>query len=282
MQDPRQITPKILVTTDFSLDSERAFYHALAFAVARQARLTLLHTGPVSGSSVPWDKFPSVRETLAGWGLLPADAPRTAVAEHLNVGIAKMAMRDDDPRQGIADYLRKSPTDLLVMATESRSGLARLLRPSVAEGVSYVTKTHTLMLPKRGRGFVDPATGLAKLERVLCALDLRRDPRPALAYLRQWLPVLGGDAIEVVLLQTAEHEEQQEFLLPQLPGQQWRHEVRPGDFIEVVAASAAQLKADLVVINSRRPPGPLTRWRGSRNDRILRDLGLPLLTIPLL
>ncbi len=280
MQEPQQITPKILVTTDFSLESERAFYHALAFAVARQARLTLLHTGPVSGSSVPWDRFPSVRETLTGWGLLPAEAPRTAVAELLNVGINKMAMRDDDPRQGIIDYLRKSPTDLLVMATEGRRGLARLLRPSIAERVSYLTKAHTLMLPAHGRGFVDPTSGRARLERVLCALDLRRDPRPALAYLRQWLPALGGDAIEVVLLQTTEPQEQQEFLLPQLPGQQWRHELRPGETMEVVVAMAKETAADLVVMNTQRPPGPLTRWRGGRNDPILHDLGLPLLSIP--
>ena len=55
--------------------------------------------------------------------------PASAVSEILNIGVAKMAMRDDDPRQGITDYLRKHPTDLLVMATEGRTGLARLLQP---------------------------------------------------------------------------------------------------------------------------------------------------------
>ena len=76
MQETRQITPRITVTTDFSLESERAFFHALAFAVTKQARLTLLHTGSESRNSVPWERFPGVRETLAGWGL--SAARRTA------------------------------------------------------------------------------------------------------------------------------------------------------------------------------------------------------------
>ena len=94
-----------------------------------------------------------------------------------------MAMRDHDPRQGITDYLRKHPTDLLVMATEGRTGLARLLNPSVAETVSHQTKSHTLMLPKGGRGFVDPQTGKTSLKRVLCALDPKQGPahRPRLS-----------------------------------------------------------------------------------------------------
>ena len=129
MQETQQITPRILVTTDFSPESELAFYHALAFAVARKARLTLLHTGPESRDTVPWGAFPGVRETLAAWGLLAEDAPRSAVSDSLHVGVAKMAIRDDDPRQGITDYLRKHPTDLLIMARERLQN-----RPMLAPG----------------------------------------------------------------------------------------------------------------------------------------------------
>lgn len=279
----QQITPRIIVTTDFSLESERAFYHALAIAVARQARLTVLHTGSESRDAVPWQKFPGVRETLAGWGLLPADAPRATVAEMLNVVVAKMSVRDDDPRQGITDYLRKHPTDLLVMATEGRTGLARMLNPSVADTVSYLTNSHTLMLPRHGRNFVDASTGRAQLKRVLCALDNDHDPRPAVAYLRQWLPAFGGDAdMQILWLQTGQPDAVQDILLPQSPGQTWRQERRAGEPTKTIIDSAREFAADLVVLNTRSPLSPMARMRGNRNDRILRELNIPLLSVPIL
>lgn len=282
MQEPQQITPRIMVTTDFSLESERAFFHALSFAVSKQARLTLLHTGSESRGSVPWERFPGIRETLASWGLLPPDAPRDAVSDTLNVSVAKMAMRDDDPRQGITDYLRKHPTDLLVMATEGRTGLARLFNSSVAETVSFQTNSHTLMLPNGGRGFVDPKTGKARLQRVLCALDPHRDPRPALAYLKQWLPTLGAPEMEVLMLQTCDPHDATEMILPQTSDLNWRQEARPGEPVATIVTAAREMDAELIVMTTRGPLGLMGRMRGSRTDKVLRDIRRPLLSIPAL
>jgi len=282
VQDSQQITPRILVATDFSRESERAFQHALAFAVAKQARLTLLHTGSESRSSVPWERFPGVRETLAGWGLLPKDAPRSAVSEILNIGVAKMAMRDDDPRQGITDYLRRHPTDLLVMATEGRTGLTRLFNPSVAETVSDLTNSHTLMLPKHGRSFVDPKTGKAELNRVLCALDVQQDPGPALSYLQQWLPALGGTDMDILVLHSCDPEVAPDLTPPQTPGQRWRQEARIGEPVELIVNAAREMQADLVVLSTHGRLGLRARLRGSVADKAMRELHLPLLTIPVL
>jgi len=282
VQETQQITPRILVTTDFSPESELAFYHALAFAVARKARLTLLHTGPESRDTVPWGAFPGVRETLAAWGLLAEDAPRSAVSDSLHVGVAKMAIRDDDPRQGITDYLRKHPTDLLIMATEGRTGMARLINSSVAETVTQNTRSHTLMLPKNGRSLVDPSTGKTRLSRVVCALDPDRDPRPALAYLRQWLPAFGATQIDILMLHTGGQNEAPELLLPQTAGLRWRSQVRRGEPVASIVAAADEMDAQLVVMNTRAPLGLRARMRGSRTDKVLRALHLPLLSIPAL
>lgn len=280
MQDSQQITPRILVTTDFSPESRRAFFHALAFAVAKQARLTLLHSGSESRRSVPWDDFPGVRETLAGWELLPEDAPRAAVSEMLNIGVAKMAVRDNDPRQGITDYLRRNPTDLLVMATRGRTGLARLFNPSVAETVSDLTHSHTLMLPKNGSGFVDPNTGKAEIKRVLCVLDMQPDPGPAISYLQQWLPALGGGDIEILVLHTCDAEQASDLALPHAPGQQWRQEVRSGEPVEIIVNAAREMQAELVVMSTRGRLGLFERLRGSPADKTMHELHLPLLSIP--
>jgi nucleotide-binding universal stress UspA family protein len=280
MQSP-QITPRILATTDFSSESETAFFHALAAAVKRQARLTLLHTGPEERDSIPWDQFPGVRDTLTTWRLLPADSPRSAVAETLNVGVAKMTMRDSDPRQGITDYLRRHPTDLLVMATEGRSGLARVFHPSVAERVSYLTRSHTLMLPKNGRTFIDRATGESQLRRVLCALNPVLDPNPALAFLGQWLPALAGrqHPVDVTFLETRPDEGWPQPLFPQINGIRWHTETRTGEPLETLIDAARREPPDMVVISTPRPARMLKRMRGSRVDRILKELRIPVLSV---
>lgn len=278
MQDSQQLAPKILVPTDFNPESERAFFHALAFAVAAHAHLTLLHTGPESRDSVPWERFPGVRETLAAWGRLPADAPRSAVADVLQIGVAKKAMRDDSPRLGITDFLRRRPTDLLVMATEGRAGLARLFHPSVADTVSYLTRTHTLMLPYRGTNLVDQDSGRSSLARVICALDPGHDQRPALAFLKQWLPALGGESpIEIRVLEGNDAAGS----LPQgIPGQHWHGSRVPDDTIETLTTACREFGAQLVIVNTRSRLSTLARLRGSRNDRLMQALRIPLLAIP--
>jgi len=271
-----QLTPRVLVTTDFSADSERAFYHALSIAVACQGRLTLLHTGSESRDQVAWERFPGVRETLTAWGLLPGDAPRSAVQEQLNLGVTKMAMRDDDPRQGITDYLRKHTTDLLVMATRGRTGFARMRRSSVAETVAYQSRAYSLLLPDKSAGFVDPHDGQARLQRVLCALDPDRDPRQALAFIRQWLPAMGGTDAEVLVLRSGS----QEILLPNDDVPRWRRQSVEVYSPETIIDVAAEFQPDLLIASTQGPIGLRARMQGSLIDRLLRELQLPLLSIP--
>lgn len=273
------LTPRILVTTDFTTASEQAFYHALAFAVSKQARLTLLHTGSESRSSVPWEKFPGVRDTLTKWGLLSADAPRAAVIEQLKLDVAKMAMRDDNPREGITDYLRRHPTDLLVMASEGRHGFTRLFSSSVAETVCRRTRSHTLMLPKRGTGFVDSETGQARLERILCIVDPATDPRQAFAYLTQWLPAFGGREVDVIVVAMNDNHEL-DAVLPEPPGQYWRYQQAQGDIKQRTTSAVNDADADLVAIITRKPRGLVTRIRDNLIDVVLKELRLPLLSVP--
>ena len=278
MQESPQIVPKVLVTTDFSAPSEWAFYHALSIAVRRQARLTLLHTGPEGRRDIAWERFPGVRQTLGRWGLLSPEAPRTAVAAELGVEVSKMAIRDDSPRFGITDYLRRHPTDLLVMATEGRAGLRRLINPSVADSVSYLTHSHTLMLPRDGAGLVDPETGRSGLRRVLCALDPARDPRVDLAYLRQWLPALADPAGFVVGCLDAPGGD---LPVRQLAAESGWH-VLPcaAQTTEAIIDTAREFAAELIVVHGRSPLSTWARVRGNRNDHLMRELKIPLLSMP--
>jgi hypothetical protein len=138
------------------------------------------------------------------------------------------------------------------------------------------------MLPKGGRGFVDPQTGKTNLKRVLCALDPNRDPRTALAFLKQWLPVFGGAGMEILVLQTCNPDESTEMILPQTADISWRQEARPGDPVATIVAAAREMEAEMVVVTTRGRLGLIKRMRGSFTDLILRDLRLPLLSVPAL
>ena len=273
MKEAQRIAPRILVPTDFSTASERAFFCALALMVARQARLTMLHTGRENRDAIPWEQFPGIRDTLTQWQRLPAGAPRTAVAETLNVGVAKMGMRESDPRRGIAEYLRRHPADLLVMATAGRRGLARrLLGPSVAETVCHVTRTHSLMLPKRGLDLIDPATGRGSLKRILYVVAPQRDPRADLVFIGRWLPPLSDGGLRVALLQPEDADDSATYGLPQIPGLQWGWERSEGEGSAAIIAAAKATGAELVVLP--------TRLRSRDTEEILHALRLPLLVIP--
>ena len=62
----------VALLTDFSEASDEAFAHALALALAYKHHLYLLHVKNPGGVRV--SSFPHVRETLARWGVIDADA----------------------------------------------------------------------------------------------------------------------------------------------------------------------------------------------------------------
>lgn len=57
---------RILHPTDFSHGSEVAFTHALRLCCATNGSLAILHVDK-ERRDPDWDKYPSVRETLARW-----------------------------------------------------------------------------------------------------------------------------------------------------------------------------------------------------------------------
>lgn len=276
-----ELSLHVLAATDFSIESERAFYHALAISAAHRARLTLLHIGPESRKEVPWERYPGVRDTLIAWGHLDADSQKTDVGTKLGISVKKMAIRDESPRLGMIDYLRTHPTDLMIMATEGRAGFSRLARTSVAESVSQETHSTALLLPKGCRGFVDADSGKLLIKTVVCAIDHDPDPRPALQKLAQLLPTLSDTPVRVVLLHIGDADAAPELLLPEHAQIEWLHEARNGDdVVGLIATAVADLAADLVVVTTRGPRGLLGRIKGSTAERIMRATRRPLLAIP--
>ena len=164
--------------TDFSEASAEAFAHALRLALEFRCRLDLLHVRSADGE---WSSFPHIRETLARWELLPADAPHSQVQEKLGIEIRKIEIENQDPLRGVAGFLLSHRADLVVMATRGAQGLSRFLSESVAEGIAQKTNVPALFLGPNSRPFVNAKTGRLHLKSAV--IPVARHPSPARALL---------------------------------------------------------------------------------------------------
>lgn len=123
----------ILYPTDFSKQAERAFQVACALAQKHQAKIIVLHVGPVPLTTLGGAQaVPPMPEELGREELKQAllrvrpPAPDVPVEHRLEMGEASTE---------ILRIAEKENADLIVMATHGRSGLERALLGSVAEDV---------------------------------------------------------------------------------------------------------------------------------------------------
>ncbi len=137
---------RVFHPTDFSDASGTAFAHALAVAIARKTRLTIMNASK-GFRGEDWSGFPGVSDTLKRWGLLDASSSRSDVFSKLSIKVKKIGVDASDPANAILDFLAQNPTDLVVMATHAREGLPRLLQRSVAEKVARVAGVRSLLVP---------------------------------------------------------------------------------------------------------------------------------------
>ena len=127
---------KIVVTTDFSPESRRAFPVAQDWAGRPGAELILLHVAPdpqVLPGGTPLASplpAPSPQVELADSKVHPAEVQKE-LGEHVRCE-ARVA---SNVPQAVADFVRKEGADFVVLATHGRSGLRRMVLGSVAEQI---------------------------------------------------------------------------------------------------------------------------------------------------
>lgn len=279
MMDEIPTVTSILHPTDFSPASESAFAHALAVALKRETKLTLLHVMGKDAVSSEWTSFPGVRGTLERWGLLEAGSPRSAVFDEHGIRVSKVKMRHEKPMKAIVNYLDLNPTDFIVLATEGRSGVPSWLEESVAEKVARQAGLLTLFVPESTRGIVDVQTGEVSLTRVLLPFDRDPDPREAIQRATRLNQLSDGDPLEIVLL----HIGKDAPPLPELPLVEnitWRVEGRTGDAVDEIVKMATELDVSLVVMPTAGRNGILDALRGSTTEQVLRRTGRPLVAVP--
>jgi nucleotide-binding universal stress UspA family protein len=270
----------VLHPTDFGTASELAFAHALKVALQARSRFYVLHTEKPSDEDIDWRAFPGVRSTLARWGLLEEGSPAEAVFERLGVRVSKVDVLDDDPVRGIVRFFNDHPSDLIVLATQGREGWQRWLHRSVAEPLAREASVPVLFLPHGARGFVDPATGHARLMRVLLPMD--EDPRPdaAIEEAGRLVMLLGAGACELHLLHVGDAASAPAAQVQGGPFARVETLTREGSIVETIVGMAGELDADLIVMATQGHRGFLDALRGSTTEQVLRRAGCPVLAVP--
>ncbi len=270
----------ILHPTDFSATSQLAFAHALRMASHNKAFLSLLHVCRDDTQRIPWQEYPSVRETLQNWGFLEPGARRPDVQKKTGIRVEKVVGHDKDVVSSIVGFMRERPIDMIVLATEGRNGVLRWIKPSIAEPVAKRANVPTLFVPHGTRGCVSLGDGHVTLDSVLIPVD--REPRPDLAIGRgvRALEAFGSESSTLTLLHVGEERDSPQLRLP--TERRWRcsRVTRGGRPVEEILRTADELTADLIIMVTEGSQGFLDALRGSTTQQIVRRAPCPVLAIP--
>jgi nucleotide-binding universal stress UspA family protein len=277
MNSINPIIESVLHPTDFSEGSRVAFHHALKASLLARSRLTLLNVSREGESA--WDNFPGVRETLERWGLLPKGSARSAVSQ-VGIDVRKVVAKQDDPVEAVLSYERKHPADLIVLATHQREGRVRWLGKSVAEPVARGAAQITLFIPGNCQGFVSAEDGSVSLTHVLIPIAISPGPQPAIEAAARLVLRLNCLQGVFTVLHVGQAHTMPAVRFPEVPGWEWKKELREGEVIQSIVDTANERGADLIVMATDGRNGFLDGLRGSHSERVLRLTSAPLLTVP--
>jgi len=272
-----RIIERVLHPTDFSEGSKVAFYHALKAALLSKSRIALLNVSPDGTSS--WSDFPGVRETLEKWGLLPPGSARSAVAD-LGINVSKAITQKKDPVEAVVNYLNEFPAEMIVLATSQKTGLARWLTGSVAEPIARKATEMTLFIAADTRGFVSPDDGSVSLKNILIPVALSPRPQPAIEAAARFAKSLELAEGTFTLVHVGDGSSMPAVRTREVDGWNWVEDLRSGDVIQSIIDASKETQADLIVMATDGRNGFLDGLRGSHSERVLRQAGVPLLTVP--
>lgn len=277
MSDRTPFVTSVFHPTDFSDASDRAFAHALAVALVRQTKLTILHVG----GGGDWSRFPSVRGTLERWGFLEPNSPRSAVFDRFKMRVQKIDVKGArDPADAIEEFLASEPHDLIVLSTEGRHGVPRWLHRSAAERIAEHTHATTLFVPESAGGFISLDSGDLSIERILVPVAADPPPTHAVAIAGRFIHGGGSDTTTVRLLHVGDASTMPRVEIPDEGPGVWEAVHRAGDVVDEIRAEMADFAPDLIIMPTAGSQGILDALRGSVTQQILRRAECPLLAVP--
>lgn len=270
----------IFHATDFTESSEVAFVHALKLSIAAGARLDLFHVSGKDGGSVVFE-FPKIRDTLRRWKLIPENSTREDDMRNLGFFYQKIVGFHKDPVSSILQYLSQHPADIIVLAAHQRSGAGRLLHKSVSEKVSRSSGGMTLFLKDENEGFVSREDGKVNLKNILIPIDVVPDPLISVYAAFKFARLLECSECRFTLLYVGEASRMPTLRLPAHGTWEWNNvRVDNGNVPERIMQAADKYSSDLIVMATQGERGFLDALRGNTTEKILRESGCPLLSVP--
>lgn len=136
----------LVLTTDLSPESERAF--APAVTLAQQLSLPIVLLAVVE--EVPFEPTAGgIASPVVDWQQVAAEWRKRAAASaaRLGAGARAVVIEAADVPRAIADFAHKEGASYVAMATHGRRGLRRLLLGSVAEGVLRHSRVPVVLYP---------------------------------------------------------------------------------------------------------------------------------------
>jgi nucleotide-binding universal stress UspA family protein len=293
----------LLVPLDGSTLAESALPVARGLARALAARITLMHViERAAEESVHGERH----LTEAGEATAYLDElQRRLAADGLEVDCHVHAAAVLDVAAGIAAHQAELHPDLIVMCTHGPAGLARRMRGSLAQQVVALGETPLLLV----RPDAVAAGGAFALERLLAAVDGRPEhaagfelalelaaatgARLQLLAIVPSLPSLAGTEATLSRFSPAASQKLleltrrglQDYLDAALAAADARGvaadaEIRPGKIPVVIAETADQSGADLIVMATHGKAGSKAFWANSVAGAVQARTHRPLLLVP--
>ncbi|HEX5788760.1 MAG TPA: universal stress protein [Woeseiaceae bacterium] len=273
------LVESVLHPTDFSLASERAFAHALAIALLRNTRLTILNVAGDGDRSGDLSRFPVVKSTLERWGLAEAGNAWQTVFGRPGFSVANVALTGRSSSRKIAEFIEQTGVDLLVLATGSNEP-AGWLRGSTAVKIARRTRTMALFVPAWAERDIVTVKGQFRLKNVLVPFDRVPDPARAVEFARRAAERLGAGDVTITLLHVGAGPALPRVAAEDGPGWVFRHEYATGDPVGKIVEVAMNKEAELIVMPTAGRQGLLDAVLGSTTEQVLRRSPCPLLAVP--
>ena len=261
--------------TDYSDDGRFAFAPAVRLALRGRYALSLLNID-TGNLSMHHTGVGEVVDCLIRWKMAPEKAGAEILEGEFKLPVLGVTIPANNVRVGVLDFLDNHLTDLVVIATRQHRGLSRWLERSLALRTLSRASTLALLIPEGARGFVDPATGVMKLERILVPVDDRVDLTVALDRLEAFVDGLGG-GVEIKLLCVG--PDASGLKLPQ-GGKSYPLMLREGPVAETILSVARRYSADLIAMPTAKRSGVVAALRGSVTAAILDDAQWAVLSLP--
>ena len=281
---------RILVPTDFSVQSDTALTYARLFGKTFNASLHLMHVArrlpsPHAAADLADGQLPALKE-------LRDRIPREPWCRYPAIRLVE----GSDPASQITSYAQDASIALVVMGTHGRDGIARLLMGSVAEKVVRTATCPVVTVhgarrssPVGFRRILVPTDFSAASGVALDAARLLADRFAASLHLLHVLPNLfvdggaGADvfASEAPEVRTLRLMNARERLAHRIPTGLLRStvttEVIFGTPAETIAAYADDNHFDLIVMGTHGRTG-IAHLVGSVAERVVRTAQCPVMT----